>query len=62
MIRSLYRRLREWTSRDEDARFVGSELDRSVNYAHGGAGGEVERELERTREEAEKLTEAQREQ
>ncbi|WP_136716401.1 hypothetical protein [Halorientalis salina] len=61
MIRSLYRRIREWASRDEEAPFAGSELDRSVNYSHDGAGGEGERELERAQKEAEKLTEVQQE-
>ena len=60
MLRALYRRLREWTRRDEEPRFRGSLLDRSIHYAHGGGGEEVERELERTSEEAQKLAEAQR--
>ena len=61
MLRALHRRVRGWFSRDEDATFVGSVLDRSVLYAHGGGSEDAERELRRTTEEAQKLSEAQRE-
>jgi len=61
MLRALRKRLGEWFSRDEEATFVGSVLDRSVNYSHGGGSEDAERELQRTTEEAQKLSEAQRE-
>jgi hypothetical protein len=60
MLGTLYRRLREWTSRD-DSPFAGSSLDRSVDSAHGIDREEAERELEQTAEEAEKLAEARHE-
>jgi hypothetical protein len=59
MFRALYRRLREWTGRDE-SQFAGSLLDRSVDSAHGVAREEAERELERTAEKAETLADARR--
>jgi hypothetical protein len=61
MFRALRERVGEWFSRDEDSWFRGSVLDRSVLYAHGGGNEDAERELQRTTEEAQKLSEAQRE-
>jgi len=61
MLRRLYQRFREWTSRDEDSRFVPSVLDASVLYSHGGGNAKAQQELASTREEAEKLGEAQAE-
>lgn len=61
MLRRLIERLRSWTERDEDSRFVGSVLDKSVLYAHGQGNVEAQTELDETREEAEKLQEAQAE-
>lgn len=43
----------------EDTRFVPSELDESVRYAHGG-GSEAERELAAIQEEARELEETRR--
>jgi hypothetical protein len=61
MLRRLYQRLRDWTDRDEDSRFVGSVLDRSVLFAHGQGNVEAQNELESTREEAQELAETQAE-
>ena len=61
MLSALRDRVGEWFSRDEDSWYRGSLLDRSVNYSHGGGGDEIERELQRTSEEAAKLADAQRE-
>lgn len=61
MLRRLYERLRGWTDRDEDSRFVRSVLDKSVLLAHGQGNAEAQSELDATREEAEKLEEAQAE-
>ncbi|MEF8812973.1 MAG: hypothetical protein V5A55_04045 [Halovenus sp.] len=61
----MFRRVLTWfTERDadeesEDTRFVPSELDESVRYAHGG-GSEAERELAAIQEEARKLEEKRR--
>jgi len=43
----------------EETRFVPSELDESVRYAHGG-GSEADRELAAIREEGRKLEEKRR--
>jgi hypothetical protein len=59
VLRTLYRRLRELTARD-DSPFAGSSLDRSVDSAHGTAREEAQRELEQTAEEAEQLADARR--
>jgi hypothetical protein len=62
MLRALRERVGEWFGRDEEADWYrGSILDRSVNYSHGGGNEDAERELQRTTEEAAKLSEAQRE-
>jgi hypothetical protein len=42
---------------DDGSRFVPSELDASVRYAHGGSGDEIDRELADIEEEARRLDE-----
>ena len=44
----------------EDTRFIPSELDVSVRYAHGGSDTEVKRELAKIEDEARRLEEQQR--
>ncbi|MEF8781643.1 MAG: hypothetical protein V5A39_01850 [Haloarculaceae archaeon] len=61
MLRALWRRLRDWQSREDGSPFAGSLLDRSVDTAHGIAQEEADRELEQVSEEAEKLADTRRE-
>jgi hypothetical protein len=45
---------------DGASRFVPSELDGSVRYAHGGSGDEIDRELADIEEEARRINEGSR--